>query len=281
MRHSDRVLLIDRRPVGAGRAALRAFRGLPVSARVHAAVRWWSAPLPPVEAALPPAGRVLEIGCGHGLFSAFAALSGARPGGARSVVGVDIDADKIALAQRMAANLTAVDLTFRVAESGAVPAGPWDAIVIVDVLYLLPADAQRSLLAEAAAQLAPDGVLLIKEMSPTPRWKARWNRWQETMAVSVLGITERDTGPDAVEPFAFVDPVTMAGWLGDQGLWTARQRLDRRRLHPHHLLLARRSDPGVVVTAGRGASAGAAGHSVRQESPGSVDPADRAIEGCR
>lgn len=247
MGHSDRVLLIDRRPTGAGRAALRAFRGLPASARGHATVRWWSAPLPRIEAALPTAGRVLEIGCGHGLFSAYAALSGGQPGSrngaARSVVGVDIDADKIALARRMAANLPSTDLTFRVAESGAVPPGPWDAIVIVDVLYLLPADAQRALLAEAAVQLGSDGVLLVKEMSPTPGWKATWNRWQETIAVSVLGITEQDDTHDPAGPFTFVDPATMAEWLGGDGLWTAQQRLDRGRLHPHHLLLARRSDP--------------------------------------
>jgi SAM-dependent methyltransferase len=231
-------------------------------------VRWFSAPFRPIVAALPTAGRVLEIGCGHGLFSAYAALSGAG----RSVVGVDIDADKIALAQRMAASLPAVDLTFRVAESGAVPAGPWEAIVIVDVLYLLPVGAQRALLGEAVEQLAPDGVLLVKEMSPTPRWKATWNKWQETLAVSVLGITEQVTEPptepgrepgrepptehvtghltepdrrhDADQRFSFVDPATMAGWLAEAGLWTARQRLDRGRLHPHHLLLARWSDPG-------------------------------------
>lgn len=237
MRHCDRVLMTDslfgRRPTGAGRAALRAYRDLPAAARVHATVRWWSAPFPRIAAHLPQSGRVLEIGCGHGLFSTYAALGVPD----RSVVGVDIDADKIALARRVAAGLPGADLAFRVAESGAVPAGPWDAIVIVDVLYLLPADAQRSLVAQAAAELSPGGLLLVKEMSPTPRWKATWNRWQETLAVSVLGITERD-GSGAPD-FDFVDPDTMASWLRDDGLWTAQQRLDRHRLHPHHLVIGR------------------------------------------
>ena len=38
--------LFGRRPTGAGRAALRAYRDLPAAARVHATVRWWSAPFP-------------------------------------------------------------------------------------------------------------------------------------------------------------------------------------------------------------------------------------------
>lgn len=223
-----------RRPTGAGRAALRAYRHLPRSARVHATIRWWSAPFPRIAAFLPTSGRVLEIGCGHGLFSTYAALAG--PG--RSVVGVDIDADKIALARQAEAQLPGVDLTFRVAESGAVPTGPWDAIVIVDVLYLLPAPAQRALVHQAAAQLADGGQLLVKEMSPRPRWKAAWNRGQETLAVSVLGITEQDAAGRAA-PFDFVDPSTMASWLRDAGLWTAQLRLDRHRLHPHHLVIGR------------------------------------------
>src|SRR6478752_1301271 len=93
--------LFGRRPTGAGRAALRAYRDLPAAARVHATVRWWSAPFPRIAAHLPQSGRVLEIGCGHGLFSTYAALGVPD----RSVVGVDIDADKIALARRVAAGL--------------------------------------------------------------------------------------------------------------------------------------------------------------------------------
>jgi len=220
-----------RRPTGAGRLALNAYRSTSASTRLHATVRWWSAPFPAVEAALPASGRMLEIGCGHGLFSVYAALAG----GARSVVGVDIDAAKIAEAQRVASRLPGVDVSFRLAPAGAVPAGPWDAVVIIDMLYLLPAGEQRRLLTAAAAELGPGGILLVKEMSPTPRWKADWNRLQETVAVSILGITQRadaaaadsstlaDRGGHpggAGSRFDLVAPDVMADWLGRAGLST-------------------------------------------------------------
>ncbi len=190
MGHSDHVLLIDRRPTGPGRAALRAYRKL-----------------------LPPPGCTpLSAGGAHR--SRWSRRSCRRPGGCwRSAAGTGCSAlcgprrirplgdrgghrpEQDRAGPAGGAGLPGADLTFRVAESGAVPAGPWDAIVIVDVLYLQPADAQRALLAEAATRLAAGGLLLVKEMSPAPEWKATWNRWQETVAVSVLGITERMARP--------------------------------------------------------------------------------------
>ncbi|MEP6562147.1 MAG: class I SAM-dependent methyltransferase [Nakamurella sp.] len=236
---------VARRPTGAGRAALAAYRHTPPATRLHATVRWWSAPFPAVEDVLPSTGRILEIGCGHGLFSTYAALAGP----ARAVRGVDIDSAKIAEATEVAGRLTGVDLSFNEATSGAVATGPWDAIVIIDMLYLLPAAQQRELLAAAAAQLAPGGELVIKEMSPTPHWKARWNVLQETLAVSILGITERagsvadeSDGPSRPR-FDFVGTEVVADWLRELGLATAGRRLDRHRLHPHHLLIGRRAGP--------------------------------------
>jgi SAM-dependent methyltransferase len=220
-----------RRPDAAGRRALALYRGAPAAVRAHVTIRWYSAPFPAIVAVLPRTGRVLEIGCGHGLFGAYAAFDACG----RDVLGVDIDADKIAAAVGAADGVDRLE--FRVAPDGAVPVGPWDAVVFVDVLYLLPADEQRRLLTEAVEQLAPGGSLVVKEMGTRPRWKVRWNTLQETMSVRVLGITEGSS-------FDFVDPRTMAGWLVTLGLRVRVRRLDAGRVHPHHLLVAQAaSDP--------------------------------------
>lgn len=220
----------SRRPPAAALAALRAYRGLGLATRAHVVVRWWTAPLAPVAAALPVTGPLLEIGCGHGLFSLYAAL--AAPG--RTVQGIDIDHAKIDVARRAAVAVPRADARFAaVSPGGALPPGPWPAIAVVDVLYLLPVPDQRRLLREAAVALAPGGTLVVKEMSDRPRWKAAANRLQETVSVRLLRITE---GSD----LAFVAPDTMAGWLRDAGLTVSERRLDRRRIHPHHLLVARR-----------------------------------------
>jgi 2-polyprenyl-3-methyl-5-hydroxy-6-metoxy-1,4-benzoquinol methylase len=218
--------LRTRRPDRAGKQALSRYRDGTRAARLHTLVRWWSAPFPAIEAALPPQGRILEIGCGHGLFSTYAAL--AQPG--RTVHGVDIDPDKIRDAQ---ASARAGDgrLSFALAPSGEVPAGPWDGVVIVDVLYLLPEAEQRRLLEQALATLAPGGVLVVKEMALEPSWKARWNTTQETLAVKLLGIT-------AGHDFTFVPPARIAEWLTAKGATVRDRRVDRGRLHPHHLLVA-------------------------------------------
>ena len=57
---------------------------------------------------------------------------------------------------------------------------------------------------------------------------------QESLSVRVLKIT-------AGSPvFAFTDPDVRAGWLVEAGLRNVRsRRLDRGRVHPHHLLVGR------------------------------------------
>ena len=228
---------MSRRPDAAARAAMALFSDAPRADRAHVRGRWWTAPFPAVEAELPPSGRVLEIGCGHGLFVAYAALR--APG--RQVVGVDIDTDKITVGAKALAPL-GDRAQVSIGRSGHVPEGPWAAIVILDVLYLLPADEQRALLVESVRQLADGGVILVKEMATEPSWKTRWNSFQETLAVKVLRITEGGN-------FTFVSPDTMADWLREEGLSVDVRPLDRGHLHPHVLVRGERTTT-VAGTAG-------------------------------
>ena len=211
-----------------GRATLARYEGEPLRARLHTRIRWRSCPFEAVAEAVPPTGRILEVGCGHGLFATYLALGSA----ARTVLGTDVDGDKIQAAQRASAGID--NLEFRPDEPGAFPAGPWDAICIVDVLYLIDRPGERALLATAAEQLAPGGVLVVKEMGTSPRWKFRWMALQERVSVQVLRIT-------AGHDLTFVPPDELAGWMTAAGLVVVIDRpLHRGHLHPHHLVVARK-----------------------------------------
>lgn len=214
--------------VARARSPVPLFDDAPLRARVHVRVRWATCPFPAVAAVLPESGSILEVGCGHGLLSLYLALESPD----RRVTGVDVDGDKLQAARAAAAN-AGLAATFHAAEGAALPDGPWDGIAVVDVLYLLTAEDQRALLRSCAERLAPGGVLAVKEMSPVPRWKARWNVVQETASVKLLGIT---TG----EELTFLAPVELASAMAAAGLEVRERPLHRRYPHPHHLLVGRK-----------------------------------------
>lgn len=157
-------------------------------ARVHTRLRWTVAPLPTVAASVPTTGRVLDIGCGHGLFSLLVALESPS----RRVLGVDVDDRKVASARAAAdrAGLGEDRLRFEVITPDWLPAdappwdapsppdttttvaapvvpAPWDAVVILDVLYLMGTGRALSLLEAAARVVAPGGRVLVKEVDTT------------------------------------------------------------------------------------------------------------------
>lgn len=221
------------RSVVASRRAgvLSLYAAEPLATRAHVRVRWATCPFRAVAAEVPPAGRVLDVGCGHGLLALHLALD--SPG--RQVLGIDVDAGKLAVAEAAAAR-AGVTASFREVSGPELADGPFDAVTIVDVLYLLaPAD-QHGLLRAAAARLAPGGVVVVKEMAPAPRWKAAWNLAQETLAVRLLGITEG-------EELAFVPPADLAATLEAEGLAVRHRPVHRGYPHPHHLVVGRRPAP--------------------------------------
>ena len=204
------------------RQVLAAFRPAPLGDRVHVLVRLLSCPFAPVDAVLPTAGRILDLGCGHGAFSVH--LSYSAPG--RDVHGCDIDSSKLAVAPSLPG------ITFTPGAADLSPA-TWDGIAVLDVLYLLGRTDALALVRSASGALAPGGLLAVKEISLTPRWKYRVARFQELLATRVLRITE---GVDV----DFVDPADIAATMRTAGLSVTVTSLHRRRLHPHVLITGTR-----------------------------------------
>lgn len=134
---------------------------------------------------LPERGRVLDLGCGHGLFLALAK----REKPQLQVVGIDLSAEKIAGARELfkATNTAAERLA--VADIADFPQQAVDAISMIDVLYLVPIEQWDPILSNCYHCLRPGGTLLLKEMDRTITWKFALLYFEEMFAVKILGLT--------------------------------------------------------------------------------------------
>ena len=155
--------------------------------RLHTRLRAWSAPLAAVVRAIPESGSILDVGCGHGLIANEVAL---RNPAAR-VLGIDVSQTKIASARASVGARTNIE--FRLAPLESVPEAGFDAVSLVDVLYLVPSLSWNRFLQTCFEKLAPGGVFVLKEIGTEPRWKFERLKLQEFMSTRILRITKGDT----------------------------------------------------------------------------------------
>jgi len=168
------------------------------------------APFDELEQLVPDRGRILDLGCGNGLFSIHLALASAD----RRVHGVDISSYKVrqGRAGAIAAGV-AGRVSLEVVDPRWEPAGDvYDVVVMSDVLYLLdPLTIERTVVSACRAVKA-GGRLIVKEMAVRPRWKHRFALAQEIVAVYLLRITSG--GPLNPDPLTtVVETLDGAGWL--------------------------------------------------------------------
>ncbi len=204
---------------------------LPWRERLHMTIRWRVCPLRTIAALAPQRGVIVDLGCGHGLFAQLLA----RQAPSRTVIGIDLDTHKIALAQQ----LKLANLRFVAGDVAEADLPPTEAVTILDVFYLVPYDIQERLLAACAAKLTPDGMIVLKEMAEKPRWKVWLNWLEEVLAVRLLRITESDGSGR----FYFRTRAEWHALFAQLGFAVEEISLDRGYYHPHIVFIARKQTP--------------------------------------
>ena len=172
---------------------------------------------------LPRAGRVLDLGCGFGLFSLFFASQ--EP--LRRITGVDRNARRIALARASAERLGLANVDYELEDGLAwQSAERFDAIYLLDMIHHLPRASVPDFLAKLCALLAPGGVLLVKDIEDRPFYKVWF-----TLVLDRLMVGS--------EPIHYWSPAELVRLLEGLGFDVVRHRMRDILPYPHIVYVAR------------------------------------------
>lgn len=121
---------------------------------------------------VPRQGRIVDVGCGTGVFANLLALESAE----RTVRGYDLAPAVIVAAREAARGLD--NVAFEVADIGAAveAEAPPDVVTAIDLFHHLPPDRQVAMIAAIHRMLKPGGLFLLKDLDAAPTWK-RWANW--------------------------------------------------------------------------------------------------------
>lgn len=107
----------------------------------------------------PSSGRLLDLGCGFGTFAYFFSFLYPQ----LEITAIDPAEDRISLAKKVYFNPP--NLSFDAKDIKEMPQNYFDAITIIDVIYLIPPENQFELFKHCFVSLKPRGVLIIKSMN--------------------------------------------------------------------------------------------------------------------
>ncbi|MBM3213412.1 methyltransferase domain-containing protein [Candidatus Poribacteria bacterium] len=158
--------------------------------------------------ALPDDASVLDVGCGYGFASHWAARVPTR-----QVVGIDASAGRVAIATSVASR---GNPSFRVevVENATGVATSLDGVLCVDVLLYLAQVDQERLLAALRCRSTDQSRLIVKDTLATPKWKLAWTRAEERIKLraGLYGGCARGTSVTYRTEDDWRDCLTRCGW---------------------------------------------------------------------
>lgn len=143
-------------------------------------------PFEQIETYIPKKGKIIDVGCGHGIFSRIIAIKSPS----RKVLGIDPSAKKILLASANPQNRP--NLSFKNIYLEEIREKNFQSIIGIDVLYLFPPGEKERLFRTAKRLLAPQGKLIIKLEVTKPNWLFYLLKLEEKVMVRLLKYTFSD-----------------------------------------------------------------------------------------
>lgn len=199
---------------------------------LYCRLRLLTCPFGRIAEQVPAAGRILDLGCGAGLFSFL--LSSGFP--ARSIVSVDCRPERIRSAARAAEKYGFTAISFN---QGDITSADYpkdtDCILLIDVLYQLSLKEKTGVIGKCYDSLKDKGILLVKENAAGPGWKRLFCYLQETVFARLAGLNLKR-----------VEPLPAGDWMrlfAGKGFSVQMRRIDRGYPYPHILFVCRK--PGL------------------------------------
>lgn len=205
------------------------FSSGPFFARIIQQLRPYICPFHELLAAVPKNSSVLDVGCGSGLFLGLLM----KRVGLRSALGLDSSKSAIELAKLMLRNMPAemttnIDFELRNANQSW-PEGHFDVVSMIDVMHHVTPAAQRRLFLEAAAHVAPGGLLLYKDMANRPLVFALANKLHDLIM--------------ARQWISYAPISLIKRWAIEAGLYVVQESRSRMIWYAHEWIVFRKQPP--------------------------------------